>query len=136
MLVTLMILLIFKSGWAEESNPAVDEQGKKLQWILTAGFCIGGDKIVTMEFEDGKTDSIKAGELLLISGGVVFPTLKERIDKNGNVVLKIDNIGQTWKEKFKVDAYCWSPYWNINEKLKIVIDDIIDEIESGFVDKQ
>ena len=49
-------------------------------------------------------------------------------DSAGNMVSNIGAIEKKWDGQFKIDGYCWSPYWNINEKLKLVVDELTDQI--------
>ncbi|MEW5754946.1 MAG: hypothetical protein AB1810_01450 [Pseudomonadota bacterium] len=48
--------------------------------------------------------------------------------QSGEVVSSIGAISKQWKGEFNVDAYCSSPYWNINEKLKIVLEDLVNRV--------
>jgi len=49
-------------------------------------------------------------------------------DSAGNMVSNIGAIEKKWDGQFKIDGYCWPPYWNINEKLKLVVDELTDQI--------
>jgi len=44
------------------------------------------------------------------------------------MVSNIGAIEKKWDGQFKIDGYCWPPYWNINEKLKLVVDELTDQI--------
>lgn len=49
--------------------------------------------------------------------------------KDGTLLTNLDNIRETFVEQLKADAYCWKIYKNVNEKLKLVVDKLGDEME-------
>lgn len=49
-------------------------------------------------------------------------------DSSGKVVSEIASIGKNWTGEFHADAYCWAPYWNINDKLKLVIEELVTKV--------
>jgi hypothetical protein len=36
--------------------------------------------------------------------------------------------------KFSADEHCWTPYWNINEKLEEAVDELADAVEDALLD--
>jgi hypothetical protein len=51
-------------------------------------------------------------------------------DKSGRVAGKLGPLRETFKEDFPVNAYCWSAYWNMSEKLRIAVDRLADRIRN------
>ena len=56
---------------AGDANPNV-EQKNPLRFLVGAGLTVGGDKLGTMTYSDGSTDSITAGGLLMLYGGLDY----------------------------------------------------------------
>ena len=63
--VLLLVLLVF--GLA----PAYATE--QINWVVFGALEVGGDKVGVVEFDDGESDSIKAGELLYVAGGLIIP---------------------------------------------------------------
>lgn len=49
-------------------------------------------------------------------------------DTSGAVVADIGTIANKWDDMFYIDAYCWAPYGHVNQKLKLVIEELVDVI--------
>ena len=45
-----------------------------VEGFLQVGVDLGGDEMLQVYYDDGRGDEINAGELLQISGGIIFPT--------------------------------------------------------------
>lgn len=57
----------------------------------------------------------------------------EILDKHRRSVGKIDNLKESFREEFPADAYCWSAYWNLNNKLKGVVDQLSNRIRDTLL---
>lgn len=64
------------------------------------------------------------GEIEINFGRTVF---KNRV---GHVLSEIEPVQKKWSGEFSVDAYCFSPYRNVNEKLKMAIDELVEKMVS------
>lgn len=51
-------------------------------------------------------------------------------DKEGQTVSDIGTITKNWAGDFDVDGYCASPYTNINQKLKIIVEELVNTLGS------
>ena len=51
--------------------------------------------------------------------------------KDGNLVKEIGEISEIYNEQLPVDAYGWCIYFNVNEKLKNVVNRLADEVEKA-----
>lgn len=54
------------------SAHAQSQNGPAVRPLLGGGLTFGGDKLYTVEFRDGSSDTIRAGGLFMIYGGVEF----------------------------------------------------------------
>jgi hypothetical protein len=57
---------------AMTSAHAQPQNGPALRPLLGMGFTFGGDKLFTADFTDGSSDTVRAGGLVMLYGGVEF----------------------------------------------------------------
>jgi hypothetical protein len=50
-------------------------------------------------------------------------------NKTGDAIKQLDDISMNFEDEFSIDPYCWSPYWNINDKLKVFVSKLIESVE-------
>ncbi len=71
------------------------------------------------------------------NGSVVIEFANVTIyDRGGSAVNNVDPIAERFDGQFKVDGYCWSAYWNANEKLKVAVDKLSRSIEAALSQAQ
>jgi outer membrane protein with beta-barrel domain len=63
--------------------------------VAKIGFDFGGDNLVTAQFTNGSSDSIKAGELLYLGGGASIITDSKDIEVEVTLSYKFKNISAT-----------------------------------------
>lgn len=54
------------------SAHAQSQTGPSVRPLLGMGFTFGGDKLYTAQFTDGSTDTIRAGGIVMLYGGIEF----------------------------------------------------------------
>lgn len=90
---------------AEESGHPSKDPG--VGFIISAGYTDGGDELISVQFEDGENDKIKAGGKLLIAAGIAFsPSPSTEIQLT--IGYHFDNLsasnGDASFERFPIDA--------------------------------
>ncbi len=81
-LFAIVLLSVSTSIYAEDNNPNTVDEAKviddgaaevmppeRLRYLLGGGFTFGGDKLATVSYTDGSTDSINAGGMIEIHAG-------------------------------------------------------------------
>jgi hypothetical protein len=67
-----------------------------VRWIATAGWDYGFEKLVTVIFQDGSTDYIRANGGYVVSAGASFlPLLEGRLETRATIGFKFDRIQAT-----------------------------------------
>ena len=69
----------------------IAEQKKPLRFLLGAGLTFGGETLATMTYADGRTDSLTAGGLVMIYGGLDY-RLDDAISLQGTIGYHVDSV--------------------------------------------
>ena len=85
-----------------------------MRWLLKGGFDFGGDTLVTVQFVDGSTDSIKANEGFYIGGGIayIFPdyNLEAELSASWKYVGITASNGDVSFTRFPLEAMVFYPW--------------------------
>jgi hypothetical protein len=84
------------------SAHAADANDKNVHFLLKAGLTGGGDTITTIEYTDGTSDSIKAGGLVQLGGGVSWqsPELPVAVQLTANYQVTDSRAAKNGSAKF------------------------------------
>jgi len=105
----ILLAMLTPAFAAEDSQPALEQvdaepvaadsanqiakQDKPLHVVLGGGLTFGGDTLGTFVYTDGSTDSINAGELLLVHAGLDY-RLSDEVSLQGTLGIHIDTTKQ------------------------------------------
>lgn len=67
------------------------QKAKSMFWTASFGFDFGGDKMVTLEYDDGDESDIRAGELAYINIGMIVPNGKSDFETQVTIGWKFDS---------------------------------------------
>lgn len=85
-----------------------------MRWLLRGGFDFGGDTLVTVVFQDGSRESIKANEGFYIGGGIayIFPdyNLEAELSANWKYVGVTASNGDVTFTRFPIEAMVFYPW--------------------------
>lgn len=86
----------------------------EMRWLLKGGFDFGGDTLVTVLFQDGSTDKIKANEGFYIGGGIayIFPdyNLETELSASWKYVGITASNGDVSFTRFPLEAMVFYPW--------------------------
>ena len=99
-LAIAVLMTICATSYAEESNFPVDSEPmmdnsaevappEPLRYLLGVGLTTGGDKLVTVAYSDGSTDSVTAGGFYSLYGGMDY-RLNENLSLRGSIGYHFD----------------------------------------------
>ena len=104
----------------EESAAPIEVQKKPLHFVLGAGLTFGGDKLATVVYTDGSSDSINAGDGLLFHAGLDY-RIDEAFSFQGTLGFHMDvtkpaKNGDVAFTRIPLDLLA---YYNINDAFRI-----------------
>lgn len=98
---------------AAMAGAAVPAQAE-MRWLLKGGFDFGGDTLVTVLFQDGSTDTIKANEGFYIGGGIAYIFRDYNIETEFSASWKYVGItasnGDVTFTRFPLEAMVFYPW--------------------------
>lgn len=136
-LFTMVLFATLTSAYAaEDSQPVLEQtetapvvadsanqiakQDKRLHVVLGGGLTFGGDTLGTFVYTNGSTDSIKAGELLLLHAGLDY-RLSEEVSLQGTLGIHTDTTkkasnGEVTFSRFPLDLLA---YYHVSDAFRI-----------------
>ncbi len=151
-IVLLVTLAIASLNLAQAQTQQAPAPQKQMRFLLGGGITFGGDKLITVEYENGAEMDVRAGGMIALNAGVDYRVTNE-FSMQGTVGYHVDNTSarngdaRFTRMPLEVLAYYHvSPQWRLgagaryvsNPKLKLsgVIgsgDVAFDNVVSGLV---
>ena len=110
--VSVLAWLVSGAAAVPSAAHAADVRG-----VFVAGFDTGGDKLLTVTFTNGETDSIRANQGLYAGGGISVLTDSKDIEFQGTLAIKYDGVsasnGDATFTRLPLDAlvfYRWEKF--------------------------
>jgi len=110
--VSVLALAVSGSAAVPSAAHAADIRG-----VFVAGFDTGGDKLLTVTFDNGESDSIRANQGLYAGGGISVLTDSKDIEFQGTLAIKYDGVsasnGSATFTRLPLDAlvfYRWEKF--------------------------